>query len=51
MFEKLGIGIIDKFIIKKYLATFFYSVLLFTLIAIFIDISEKMDDFIKRKPP
>lgn len=34
-----------------YLQTFFYSVLLFTLIAIFIDISEKIDDFIKRKPP
>jgi lipopolysaccharide export system permease protein len=51
MLEKLGIGIIDRYIIKKYLQTFFYSVLLFTFIAIFIDISEKMDDFIKRKPP
>lgn len=51
MWEKLGIGIIDRYIIRKYLQTFFYSVLLFTLIAIFIDISEKMDDFIKRKPP
>ncbi len=51
MFEKLGIGILDRYIIKKYLQTFFYSVLLFTFIAIFIDISEKMDDFIKRKPP
>ncbi|OYU96364.1 MAG: permease [Bacteroidetes bacterium B1(2017)] len=50
MFEKLGIGIIDRYIIKKYLQTFFYSVLLFSVIAIFIDISEKMDDFIKRKP-
>jgi lipopolysaccharide export system permease protein len=49
--EKLGIGIIDKYIMKKYLQTFFYSVLLFTLIAILIDISEKTDDFIKNKPP
>lgn len=47
----LGIGIIDRYILKKYLQTFFYSVLLFTFIAIFIDISEKIDDFIKRKPP
>jgi lipopolysaccharide export system permease protein len=47
----LGIGILDRYILKKYLQTFFYSVLLFSLIAIFIDISEKMDDFIKRKPP
>ncbi|MDP1727783.1 MAG: LptF/LptG family permease [Bacteroidota bacterium] len=51
MLEKLGISILDRYIIKKYLLTFFYSVMLFTLIAIFIDISEKMDDFIKRKPP
>lgn len=48
---KIGIGILDRYIIKKYLQTFFYSVLLFTFIAIFIDVSEKMDDFIKRKPP
>jgi lipopolysaccharide export system permease protein len=45
------LGIIDKYIMRKYLATFFFCVLLFTLIAIFIDISEKMDDYIKRKPP
>lgn len=51
MLKKLGIGILDRYIISKYLQTFFYSVLLFTFIAIFIDISEKMDDFIKRKPP
>jgi len=49
--KKLGIGVLDKYIIKQYLLTFVYSVLLFTLIAIFIDISEKIDDFIKRKPP
>jgi lipopolysaccharide export system permease protein len=49
--DKIGIGIYDRYIIGKYLQTFFYSVLLFTFIAIFIDISEKMDDFIKRKPP
>ncbi len=51
LYQLLGIGIIDRYIIKKYLQTFFYSVLLFTFIAIFIDISEKMDDFIKNKPP
>lgn len=45
------LNIMDRYIIAKFLKTFFYSVLLFTLIAIFIDISEKMDDFIKRKPP
>lgn len=45
------LGIIDRYILKKFLTTFFYAVLLFTLIAIFIDISEKIDDFIKKKPP
>lgn len=44
------LGIIDKYIMKKYLSTFLFCVLLFSLIAIFIDISEKMDDFIKNKP-
>lgn len=43
--------IIDKYIIRKFLMTFLFSTLLFSLIAIFIDISEKIDDFIKRKPP
>lgn len=49
--EILGISILDRYIINKYLSTFFFAVMLFTLIAIFIDISEKMDDFIKHKPP
>ncbi|MES2725738.1 MAG: LptF/LptG family permease [Bacteroidota bacterium] len=49
--EFFKLGIIDKYIMRKYLSTFFFCVLLFTLIAIFIDISEKMDDYIKRKPP
>ncbi len=42
---------IDKYIIKKFLITFLMSTLLFSLIAIVIDISEKIDDFIKNKPP
>lgn len=44
------ISIIDRYIMKKFLANFMLSTLLFSLIAIFIDISEKIDDFIKRKP-
>jgi len=42
---------IDWYIAKKFLTTFLFSTLLFSLIAIFIDISEKIDDFIKNKPP
>ena len=37
---------IDKYIIKKYLVTFFFTALLFTLIAVIIDFSERIDDFL-----
>jgi lipopolysaccharide export system permease protein len=50
IYEILGLGIIDRYIMRKYISTFLFCVLLFSLIAIFIDISEKMDDYIKNKP-
>lgn len=37
---------LDKYIIKKYLKTFFFTVLIFTLIAVIIDFSERVEDFI-----
>lgn len=43
--------IIDKYIIKKFLGTFFYSILLLTVIIIVFDISEKISDFIDQKAP
>ena len=42
--------ILEKYIIKKFLSTFMFSTFLFSLIAIFIDLSEKIDDFILHKP-
>ena len=39
--------IIDHYIIKNLLLTFFYSLFLFTFISVVIDISEKTDDFVK----
>jgi lipopolysaccharide export system permease protein len=42
--------ILDKYIIKKFLLTFVFTLGLFALISVFIDISEKIDDFLKRKP-
>lgn len=42
---------IDSYILKKYLTTFFFCLLLFTAIVIVIDISEKTDDFVKSKLP
>src|SRR2546425_8385072 len=40
---------IDSYILKKYLTTFLYCLLLFTLMVVVIDISEKTDDFVKSK--
>ena len=41
--------IIDRYILKKYLSTFIFCLLLFTVIAVVIDISEKTDDFTRMK--
>jgi lipopolysaccharide export system permease protein len=38
---------IDWYILKKFLSTFFFSILLFTVIAVVVDVSEKTDDFVK----
>ncbi len=46
MFKKL-----DKYIIKKYLGTFFFTILIFTLIAAIIDLSEKIEDYVDNSVP
>jgi len=38
---------IDRYIIKKFLGTFFYSLVLLLLVVIVIDFSEKIDDFMQ----
>ncbi len=43
--------IIDKYIIKKFLGTFFYAISLLILIVIVFDISENLDSFIKNDAP
>ncbi len=43
--------ILDRYIIRKFLGTFFFSLALIILIAVIFDISEKIDDFIERKAP
>ena len=47
MFKLLKISLLDKYIIKKYLTTFGFIVLILTLIACVIDFSEKADVFTK----
>lgn len=41
---------IDLYIIRKFLGTFFYSIVLILMIVIVFDISERMEDFIDKKP-
>jgi lipopolysaccharide export system permease protein len=43
--------LLDRYIIQKFLVTFIFTLGLFSIIAIFIDLPEKLDDFLKRKPP
>lgn len=43
--------ILDLYITRKFLGTFFYAISLLILIVIVFDISEKVDDFINRKAP
>ncbi len=43
--------ILDWYIIKKFLGTFFFTIGLLILIVIVFDVSEKLDDFINNKAP
>jgi len=42
---------IDIYIIKKFLGTFFFAISLLIVIIIVFDVSEKIADFIEKKPP
>jgi len=43
--------LIDRYIIGKFLGTFFFSLLLIILIVVVFDISEKIEDFIGKEAP
>jgi lipopolysaccharide export system permease protein len=49
--KSLGLKIIDFYIIKKFLGTFFFSILIILSIAVVFDFSEKIDDFIENGAP
>jgi lipopolysaccharide export system permease protein len=46
-FVNAFLKILDRYIVRKYLSTFGFVVLIFSLIACVIDFSEKVEDFIK----
>lgn len=45
------IKIIDWYIIKKYLGTFIFTMMIFTVIIVIFDVSEKLDDFLRNNAP
>ncbi len=42
---------LDLYIIRKFLGTFFFTLLLFVLVAVVIDLSENVDDFLEHNVP
>lgn len=46
-----GLKILDIYIIKKFLGTFFFSIILIISIAVVFDLSEKLDDFMEKNAP
>jgi lipopolysaccharide export system permease protein len=47
----LSLLIIDRYIIRKFLSTFFFSIILIMSIAVVLDFSEKIDDFLESHAP
>ena len=44
-------GKLDLYIIKKFLGTYVFSIILIISIAVVFDVSEKIDDFIEKDAP
>ena len=43
--------ILDRYIIRQFLGTFLFTMMIFTLIAVVIDFSDKVEDFIEKSVP
>ncbi len=48
---KLKPTLIDRYIIRKFIGTYFFAILLISLIVVIFDLSEKIDDFVETKAP
>lgn len=51
MREKFKLKIIDRYIIRKFIGTYLFAIVLIVGIAVIFDLSEKLDDFMEKKPP
>lgn len=49
--KTLRLKIIDVYIIRKFLGTFFFSLVLILLIAVVFDFAEKIDNFMEKEAP
>ena len=49
--KSLKIKLIDKYIIRKFLGTFFFSIVLILTIAVVFDFAEKIDNFMEKEAP
>ncbi len=49
--KKFRLLLIDWYIIRKFLGTFFFTITLICLIAVVFDVSEKLDDFLQSSAP
>ena len=49
--KRFNLYIIDWYIIRKFLGTFFFTIVLIILIAVVFDVSEKLDDFLESNAP
>ena len=50
-YQKIGLKRIDTYIIKKFLGTFFFSIVLILSIAVIFDLTEKLDEFFDNNAP
>jgi len=48
---KFGLKLIDTYIIKKFLGTYFFSLILILSIAVVFDLTEKLDNFFENDAP
>ncbi|MFI3263376.1 MAG: LptF/LptG family permease [Rikenellaceae bacterium] len=49
--KKLKIGILDRYIIGKFLGTYLFTILMLVIIIVVFDVVEKMDDFLELNAP
>ncbi|MBE0641925.1 MAG: LptF/LptG family permease [Bacteroidales bacterium] len=49
--DRMRIRRIDRYIVRKFLGTFFYAITLLIMVVIIFDGSEKIDDFIEKDAP